>query len=74
MVTRDKVRLSEIVGAVVDAIGHPFDAPEAARARDLTTRAGWRWQWVSWDDLLERIGDDRFPEPGLRDVVDDYQD
>jgi hypothetical protein len=69
-----KPRLSEIVAAVVDAIGHGREAPEAARARDLTARAGWRWQWVSWDDLLERIGDERYPEPGLRNVTDDYDE
>ncbi len=69
-----KVRLSEIVSAVVDALGRDRDAPEAARARELTARAGWRWPWTSWEDLLDRIADERYPEPGLRDVIDDYTD
>ena len=67
-----KVRLSEIVAAVVDAIGHEWDAPQAAGAREKTAQAGWRWSFTSWDDLLERIGNERYPEPGLRNVVDDY--
>jgi hypothetical protein len=67
-----KVRLSEIVAAVVDAIGLEWDAPQAAAAREKTAAAGWKWTFISWDDLLQRIGDERYPEPGLRNVVDDY--
>ena len=74
MERREKVRLSEIVSAVTDAFGHPWVAPQAARARELVARAGWRWAFVSWEDLLERIGDDRYPEPGLSNVIDDYED
>ncbi len=69
-----KVRLSEIVAAATDAIGRGYRDPEAARARELTARAGWRWAFTSWEDLIERIAEGRFPEPGLRDVMDDYGD
>ena len=70
----EKVLLSEIVAALADALGSSWEAPEAARARELIARAGWRWQWISWEDLLERIGDGNYPEPGLERVVDDYQE
>ena len=68
------VRLSEIVAAATDAIGSDFHDPGSSRARELTARAGWRWDWVSWEDLIERIAQNRFPEPGLRHVLDDYGD
>lgn len=74
MKQEQKIRLSEIVAALVDALDHGRDAPEAARARELTSRAGWRWEWVSWEDLLERIGNEDYPDPGLRNVVDDYSE
>jgi len=67
-----KVRLSEIVAAVTDALGCDWDAPEAARARELLARAGWQWRPGSFEDLLERIGDGDYPPPGLKRVVDDY--
>lgn len=70
----EKILLSEIVAAVVDALDCDRDAPEAARARELTAQAGWGWEWVSWMDLLERIGRRDLPEPGLRNVLDDYSE
>ena len=67
-----KVRLSEIIAAAADAIGRGYWDPGAARARELTSRAGWKWAFTSWEDLIERIAEEKFPEPGLRNVIDDY--
>jgi len=69
-----KVRLSEIVAAATDAIGSGYWDPGSARARELTLRAGWRWPFTTWEDLIERIAGGDLPEPGLRNVVDDYSD
>jgi hypothetical protein len=67
-----RIRLSEIVAAVTDAFGHGLTAPEAARAREAIARAGWVGGYTSWEELLELIGDEKYPAPGLRHVIDDY--
>ena len=69
-----RIRLSEIVAAVTDAFGHELTAPEAARAMASRARAGWVSGYASWQELLELIGDERYPPPGLRHVIDDYDD
>jgi hypothetical protein len=69
-----KVRLSEIVAAVTDALGVALDAPEAAAARAILARAGWEYRTGAWDDLLDRIIEGRYPPPGLQRVIDDYHD